>query len=116
MSYLLVSVFLIDLYFNWTQALIWSKMSTGLPIEISSSMKKQNYITFCRLDIDIHKYVLNIIIEPIVKFLLQINNASIIRNIPHVHLHEKRENKQNWHGAEIQVVIEGNWTTYRVCK
>ncbi|KAK2371129.1 DNA topoisomerase 6 subunit B [Trifolium repens] len=70
-------------------ALIWSKMSTGLPIEISSSMKKQNYITFCRLDIDIHK------------------------NIPHVHLHEKRENKQLWHGAEIQVVIEGNWTTYR---
>ncbi|XP_021642103.2 DNA topoisomerase 6 subunit B isoform X3 [Hevea brasiliensis] len=70
-------------------ALIWSKMSTGLPIEISSSMKSQNYISFCRLDIDIH------------------------RNIPHVHLHEKRINDDRWHGAEIQVVIEGNWTTYR---
>ncbi|KAM6598082.1 DNA topoisomerase 6 subunit B [Cannabis sativa] len=70
-------------------ALIWSKMSTGLPIEISSSMKGQNYSTFCRLDIDIH------------------------RNIPHVHAHEKRDNKERWHGAEIQVVIEGNWTTYR---
>lgn len=70
-------------------ALIWSKMSTGLPIEISSAMKGQNFISFCRLDIDIH------------------------RNIPHVHLHEKRENKEKWHGAEIQVVIEGNWTTYR---
>ncbi|CAO2832918.1 unnamed protein product [Amaranthus hypochondriacus] len=70
-------------------ALIWSKMSTGLPIEISSAMKGQNYQTFCRLDIDIH------------------------RNIPHIHLHEKRENKGRWHGAEIQVVIEGNWTTYR---
>ncbi|CAN6696647.1 unnamed protein product [Malus baccata var. baccata] len=70
-------------------ALIWSKMSTGLPIEISSSMKGQNYISFCRLDIDIH------------------------RNIPHVHLHEKRDNKVRWHGAEIQVVIEGNWTSYR---
>ncbi|KAK6164231.1 hypothetical protein DH2020_001095 [Rehmannia glutinosa] len=35
-------------------ALIWSKMSTGLPIEIFSSMKGQNYSTFCRLDIDIH--------------------------------------------------------------
>ncbi|ESW22398.1 hypothetical protein PHAVU_005G150500 [Phaseolus vulgaris] len=70
-------------------ALIWSKMSTGLPIEISSSMRNQNYISFCRLDIDIH------------------------RNIPHVHLHEKRENKEHWRGAEIQVVIEGNWTTYR---
>ncbi|XWS73487.1 hypothetical protein CRYUN_Cryun02cG0133500 [Craigia yunnanensis] len=70
-------------------ALIWSKMSTGLPIEISSSRRGQNYISFCRLDIDIH------------------------RNIPHIHLHEKRDNKDRWHGAEIQVVIEGNWTTYR---
>ncbi|KAK9170083.1 hypothetical protein Syun_002223 [Stephania yunnanensis] len=70
-------------------ALIWSKMSTGLPIEISSSMTGQNYISFCRLDIDIH------------------------RNIPHIHIHEKRDNKEQWHGAEIQVVIEGNWTTYR---
>ncbi|XP_021894108.1 DNA topoisomerase 6 subunit B isoform X2 [Carica papaya] len=70
-------------------ALIWSKMSTGFPIEISSSMKRQNYISFCRLDIDIH------------------------RNIPHIHLHEKRDNKEKWHGAGIQVVIEGNWTTYR---
>ncbi|PNT64279.1 hypothetical protein BRADI_4g27057v3 [Brachypodium distachyon] len=70
-------------------ALIWSKMSTGLPIEIKSSMKEQNYISFCRLDIDIHK------------------------NAPHVHVHEKRENKDHWHGAEIQVIIEGNWTTHR---
>ncbi|XP_050371531.1 DNA topoisomerase 6 subunit B [Argentina anserina] len=70
-------------------ALIWSKMSTGLPIDISSSMKGQSYSSFCRLDIDIH------------------------RNIPHVHIHEKRDNKDRWHGAEIQVVIEGNWTTYR---
>lgn len=70
-------------------ALIWSKMSTGLPIDISSSMKGQNYTSFCRLDIDIH------------------------RNIPHVHIHEKRDNKDRRHGAEIQVVIEGNWTTYR---
>nr|CAB3453005.1 unnamed protein product [Digitaria exilis] len=71
------------------KALIWSKMSTGLPIEIKSSMKGQNYVSFCRLDIDIHK------------------------NVPHVHLHEKRENKTHWHGAEIQVIIEGNWTTHR---
>lgn len=70
-------------------ALIWSKMSTGLPIEISSSMRGQNYTSFCRLDIDIQ------------------------RNIPHIHLHEKCDNKDRWHGAEIKVVIEGNWTTYR---
>ncbi|KAL7220718.1 hypothetical protein ACSBR2_013578 [Camellia fascicularis] len=39
------------------QALIWSKMSTGLPIDISSSMKGQNYSSFCRLDIDIHRLI-----------------------------------------------------------
>lgn len=45
------------IYLLWNvQALIWSKMSTGLPIEISSSMKSQNYTSFCRLDIDIHRY------------------------------------------------------------
>ncbi|XP_047955116.1 DNA topoisomerase 6 subunit B isoform X1 [Salvia hispanica] len=70
-------------------ALIWSKMSTGLPIEIFSSMKGHTFSSFCRLDIDIH------------------------RNIPHIHVHEKRENHERWHGAEIQIVIEGNWTTYR---
>jgi hypothetical protein len=43
------------------QALIWSKMSTGLPIEISSAMKGQNYVSFCRLDIDIHRYDLIIL-------------------------------------------------------
>lgn len=59
--------------------------------------------------------ILSIMNELIFKLLLQINIVLIFRNIPHVHLHEKRENKERWHGAEIQVVIEGNWTTYRVC-
>ncbi|XP_028124359.1 cell number regulator 6-like [Camellia sinensis] len=27
---------------------------------------------------------------------------SIIRNILYIHLHEKRDNKERWHGAEIQ--------------
>ena len=35
--------------------------------------------------------------------------------MPHIHVHEKRENNDQWCGAEIQIVIEGNWTTYRVC-
>lgn len=44
-------------YSGVLQALIWSKMSTGLPIEIASSMRGQNFKSFCKLDIDIHKYV-----------------------------------------------------------
>ncbi|KAH0665210.1 hypothetical protein KY285_026416 [Solanum tuberosum] len=37
------------------KALIWSKMSTGLPIEIKSSMNSENYTSFSRLDIDNYK-------------------------------------------------------------
>ncbi|GBG80562.1 hypothetical protein CBR_g31022 [Chara braunii] len=70
-------------------ALIWSKMSTGLPIEIWSALANQSFISYCRLDIDIN------------------------RNVPNVHKHEKRDNPECWRGAELQVVIEGNWTTHR---
>ncbi|KAL7615898.1 hypothetical protein Lser_V15G04456 [Lactuca serriola] len=63
-------------------------MSTGEPIEIYSSMKNENYATHCTLDVDID------------------------RNVPRIHLHEKIGGMENWHGAEIKVVIEGNWTTY----
>ncbi|KAL3696020.1 hypothetical protein R1sor_010096 [Riccia sorocarpa] len=70
-------------------ALIWAKMSTGQPIDIWSSMEGQSFVTYCRLDIDINK------------------------NVPHVHIHEKRPNTENWRGAELQVTITGNWTNYR---
>ncbi|CAM6127753.1 unnamed protein product [Calypogeia fissa] len=70
-------------------ALIWSKMSTGQPIDIWSATKGQNFISYCHLDIDINK------------------------NIPNVHKHEKRPNPDGWRGAELQVTIAGNWTTYR---
>ena len=39
-------------------ALIWSKMSTGLPIEVRSATRKQSYIAYYKLDIDIHRYAL----------------------------------------------------------
>jgi DNA topoisomerase VI subunit B len=37
-------------------ALIWSKMSTGLPIEVWSAKKGQSYISHYKLDINIHKW------------------------------------------------------------
>jgi hypothetical protein len=36
-------------------ALIWSKLSTGLPIEVLSARRKQAFISYYKLDIDIHK-------------------------------------------------------------
>jgi DNA topoisomerase VI subunit B len=36
-------------------ALIWSKMTTGLPFSISSALRKQDFRSQYELDIDIHK-------------------------------------------------------------
>lgn len=36
-------------------ALIWSKMSTGLPIEVTSARTGQSFKSYYKLDIDIHK-------------------------------------------------------------
>ena len=70
-------------------ALIWSKQTTGLPIEIMSAQPKQKFVS---------RYVLDIDIE---------------RNEPNVHSAEKIDNPGDWHGAELSVIIEGNWTAYR---
>eukprot|EP00743_Colponemidia_sp_Colp-15_P007906 GILK01008563.1.p1 GENE.GILK01008563.1~~GILK01008563.1.p1 ORF type:complete len:674 (-),score=141.04 GILK01008563.1:230-2227(-) len=68
-------------------ALIWSKKSTGLPIEIQSSQdgRFKSQIT---LDIDIYK-----------------NEPRVIRST-------KESNKEGWRGSEISVIIEGNWKSY----
>lgn len=70
-------------------ALIWSKQTTGLPIHIRSAQPNQSFVSEYALDIDIEK------------------------NEPNVHKEEKHPNTEHWHGAELSVTIEGNWTTYR---
>lgn len=70
-------------------ALIWSKQTTGLPIRIRSAQPNQSFVSEYALDIDIEK------------------------NEPNVHKEEKHPNTEHWHGAELSVTIEGNWTTYR---
>lgn len=65
-------------------------MSTGFPIEIKTARPGSDYLSFCRLDIDIYK------------------------NIPNILEHEKHNNLDGWHGSEISVIIEGCWPTYKV--
>ena len=36
-------------------ALIWSKMRTGLPIAVHSARQGQSFVSYYKLDIDIHK-------------------------------------------------------------
>lgn len=51
----------------------------------------------------------------VLDFIMMMLLKNDFRNIPNIHKHEKRDNKYRWHGAEVQLIIEGNWTTYRVC-
>jgi DNA topoisomerase VI subunit B len=41
-------------------ALIWSKMTTGMPFEISSAQEGKEFISYYQLDIDIHKNAPNV--------------------------------------------------------
>ncbi|PNH07647.1 DNA topoisomerase 6 subunit B [Tetrabaena socialis] len=70
-------------------ALIWSKMTTGLPFEIASARPGSATRSHYLLDIDIH------------------------RNEPNVHLEEQLPNPDGWHGSVLSLTIEGNWTYYR---
>jgi len=60
-------------------------MSTGLPIEIASAMKGQNYISFCRLDIDIHRYASVILISILI---LQLLSSTCMFKFPYLLLTE----------------------------
>jgi DNA topoisomerase VI subunit B len=75
-------------------ALIWSKKSTGMPIEIESAhstdkARVPSQRSHCVLDIDIY------------------------RNEPQVRVHRHLPNADGWRGSKITVVVEGNWTTYK---
>ena len=75
-------------------ALIWAKMSTGLPIEVFSSQEGSDFTSYCKLGINLQK------------------------NKPDVIEHEKQPRRLNddgspWHGAELRVTIEGDFTMYK---
>ncbi|KAA8495488.1 DNA topoisomerase 6 subunit B [Porphyridium purpureum] len=76
-------------------ALIWSKMSTGLPIEIWSQQRGQKQYSHVILDIDIT------------------NNApNVIEQTRHS-ANESTPFFPSGHGTTVSLIIEGNWTSYR---
>ena len=77
-------------------ALIWSKKSTGVPIRVKSAHRLSNdvngsKVSHCVLDIDIYK------------------------NCPRIIEHTQKSNTgdEPWIGTEFELVIAGNWTTYK---
>jgi DNA topoisomerase VI B subunit len=69
-------------------ALVWSKKSTGLPIDVRTCQDELGRISVCRLDINIHT------------------------NEPQVLIHTRESNPDSWRGTEIAVVIGGQWLRY----
>jgi len=75
-------------------ALIWSKKSSGLPIEVRtahalSSDARPSAVVEMVLDIDIYK------------------------NLPKIISSRRRSNHDNWRGTEITLTIAGNFSSYR---
>jgi len=70
-------------------ALIWSKQSTGLPVEVRSATSPDKLLSVCVLDIDIRQN------EPRTKLFEQVPNTSRVQ------------------GTEISFVVGGNWSKYR---
>ena len=76
-------------------ALIWSKKSTGVPIKVTTAHRPKEgapvpaKVSTCVLDIDIYK------------------------NCPRIMEHTQKANKDAWIGTEMELIIMGNWTTYK---
>lgn len=77
-------------------ALIWSKKSTGVPIKVTTahrptanSPNPPKSVSTCVLDID------------------------ITNNCPRIMEHKKKTNTTGFVGTELEILIAGNWTTYK---
>ena len=81
-------------------ALIWAKMSTGQPVEVWSARMGQGYTSHYVLDMDIQKNEPRVLLE---------------EKLPHAQegAGGERAGEAPWHGTEVRVVIEGNWSNYR---
>lgn len=76
-------------------ALIWAKKSTGQPIQVITAHRPKatspapKHVSKCILDIDIYK------------------------NTPRILEHTQTNNTDGWIGTQVEVLIAGNWTTYK---
>ena len=82
-------------------ALIWSKMSTAGELVIYTATPGKAYITKCKLDMDLHKN------EPKIISLDKLpNDGSVVSENG-----SKLPFTADWHGTEISVMFQGNWST-----
>ena len=85
-------------------ALIWAKMSTGQPVEVWSARPGKGFTSHYVLDMDIQKNEPRVLVE---------------EKLPHRSPDSAepegggRAGEAPWHGTEVRVVIEGNWSNYR---
>jgi DNA topoisomerase VI subunit B len=92
-------------------ALIWSKMTTGLPFEIRAATEGSAFVSRYVLDIDIHRN------EPTVHHVSKepqgAGGAGAGAGAGGAAGAGAAATAPRWRGAELSVTIEGNWTKYR---
>lgn len=113
-------------------ALIWSKKSTGLPIQVKTAHSTQNrptnFATSSSGGTDtastnasststttpiIPQGISTATIRPPPKVSYCKLDIDIYKNLPHVLEHTLSDNTEQWIGTEITVTISGAWSSYR---
>jgi len=87
-------------------ALIWSKKSTGVPIKVTTAHRlppKSKTISSNE----------TFLLEPPKNVSTCILDINITNNCPNIIKHTKSKNTTEWIGTELELLIAGNWTTYR---
>ena len=100
-------------------ALIWSKMTTGLPFEIRAATEGSAFVSRYVLDIDIHRNeptVHRVSKDPQAQAQAAAQAAAAggaAAASAAAAAGASASTKGPWRGAELSVTIEGNWTKYR---
>lgn len=95
------------------------QMSTGMPVEVLSAKPGHSYISYYKLDIDIHRCASRPLYPEADrkswhalwdKMSLALSSCETSRrNQPNVHEVKKLSNSGDWHGAQLTLIIAGHW-------
>ena len=88
-------------------ALIWSKKSTGVPIKITTGHLLLPKSKSGSINIDASS------LDPPKKISTCVLDIDITKNCPNIIEHTQSKNDSGWVGTELELLIAGNWTTYK---
>jgi DNA topoisomerase VI B subunit len=89
-------------------ALIWSKKSTGVPIKVTTA-----HLLLPKSALKNKTTTASSSLEPPKKVSTCVLDIDITKNCPNIIEHTKKPNTDGWMGTELELLIAGNWTTYK---